>query len=388
MGREILFWGLLFFVAYAYFGYPILLLLMSVFRRRAIMKEASFMPSITFIVAAYNEEDVIREKLENLSAQNYPKEKVEIIIASDGSSDATEALVTRYAEQDAHIRLLALPRRGKANALNESAKAATGDILIFTDANAMLDADAARFLTRNFYDVEIGGVAGNQRYARSEKTSGASLGEVLYWKYDRWLKELETRVGNAISADGALYAIRSELFVPIVDPAATDDFSISTRVVTQGYRLIYEPEAIVYEATAGSSNREFRRKARIINRGLRSLFGLGGFLYPWRGGFYSVQLLSHKLLRRLVPLILPILLLVNGLLWSEHFFYRLSLIAQLAVYSLALVGFGLRNTVLGKKRLVYIPYYFCQANAAALLGLFWFLKGQKIALWQPQREEA
>lgn len=346
------------------------------------------MPSITFIVAAYNEEDVIREKLENLSAQNYPKEKVEIIIASDGSSDATEALVTQYAEQDARIRLLALPRRGKANALNESAKAATGDILIFTDANAMLDADAARFLTRNFYDVEIGGVAGNQRYARSEKTSGASLGEVLYWKYDRWLKELETRVGNAISADGALYAIRSELFVPIVDPAATDDFSISTRVVTQGYRLIYEPEAIVYEATAGSSNREFRRKARIINRGLRSLFGLGGFLYPWRGGFYSVQLLSHKLLRRLVPLILPILLLVNGLLWSEHFFYRLSLIAQLAVYSLALVGFGLRNTVLGKKRLVYIPYYFCQANAAALLGLFWFLKGQKIALWQPQREEA
>ena len=384
---KVFFWILIFFCFYAYFGYPLLLLVVSIFRQREIKKEDGFSPTITVIVAAHNEENIIKQKLDNLKEQDYENQKIEIIIASDGSSDSTEEIVSRYSDNDGRVKLFALPRLGKANALNMAAEAAKGDVLIFSDANAMLDPDAIRHLAGNFSDPEIGGVAGNQRYSRSDKTGGASLGEVFYWKYDRWLKNLETRVGNAISADGALYAIRRELFIPIKDSAATDDFSISTRVVTQGYRLIYDPEAVVVEATAGSSTREFKRKARIINRGLRSLFGLGQFLYPWHGGFYSVQLLSHKLLRRMVPLALPFLFLVNIVLVSEHIFYFAIFSGQLIVYGLGLIGFIFRNSTWGKNRLFYIPYYFCQANVAGLLGIFWFLKGQRIAIWQPQREE-
>jgi len=384
---EIVFWALIIFSAYAYVGYPFLLLIASIFHQKPVKKDEQFIPTITFIVAAYNEENVVHEKIENLIAQHYDAQKVEIIIASDGSSDSTNAIVRKYSEKDTRVKLLDLPRLGKANALNKAAEKAEGEILIFTDANAMLDPDAALFLVVNFADEEVGCVAGNQHYSRGAKTSGASLGEVLYWRYDRWIKNLETRVGNAISADGALYAIRRKLFVPIADPSATDDFSISTRVVPQGYRLVYEPKASVVEATAGSSTREFKRKARIINRGLRSLFGLGKFLYPWNGGFYSVQLISHKLLRRLVPLILPFILLVNIALWPAHIFYRIVLIGQVAIYSLGLMGFLFRNTSLGRKRLFYIPYYFFQANAAAILGFYWFIKGQRISIWSPQREE-
>ena len=195
-------------------------------------------------------------------------------------------------------------------------------------------------------------------------------------------------MGNAVSADGALYAIRRQLYVPITDPTVTDDFAISTRVVVQGYRLIYEPKATVTEATTGSSKREFRRKARIINRGLRSLFGLGSFLYPWQGGFYAIQLISHKLLRRLVPFVLPLILIINILLWFKNSIYRLMLLAQIVVYGLGVVGFLLRDTKFSKIPPIYIPYYFCQANVAALLGVIWLLQGQRIALWKPQREES
>ena len=384
---EIVFWALIIFSSYAYVGYPFLLLIASIFHQKPVKKDEQFIPTITFIVAAYNEENVVHEKIENLIAQHYDAQKVEIIIASDGSSDSTNAIVRKYSQKDTRVKLLDLPRLGKANALNKAAENAEGEILIFTDANAMLDPNAAHSLVVNFADEEVGCVAGNQHYSRGAKTSGASLGEVLYWRYDRWIKDLETRVGNAISADGALYAIRRKLFVPIADPSATDDFSISTRVVPQGYRLVYEPKASVVEATAGSSTREFKRKARIINRGLRSLFGLGKFLYPWNGGFYSVQLISHKLLRRLVPLILPFILLVNIALWPAHIFYQIALIGQFAVYSLGLMGFLFRNTSLGRKRMLYIPYYFFQANAAAILGFYWFIKGQRISIWSPQREE-
>ncbi len=382
-----LFWLLVFICVYAYFGYPIILILASFFRHKLVNKDEQFTPSITFIVAAYNEENVIEKKLDNLISQYYDAAKIEIIIASDGSTDSTEKIVLTRGGKDRRIKLLVLPRLGKANALNRAFEASTGDILVFTDANAMLDSNATRFLAANFADSEVGCVAGNQHYSRSETTSGSSLGEILYWRYDRWIKYLETMVGNAVSADGALYAVRRKLFVPINDPAATDDFSISTRVVPQGYRLVYEARAEVVEATTGNSTREFKRKARIINRGLRSLFGLGKYLLPWIGGFYSIQLISHKLLRRFVPAILPFLLFLNVLIFSINRFYLFSLVLQLFVYVMGFLGFALRNTAWGKMYFLYIPYYFCQANVAGLLGLFWFIRGQQITNWSPQREE-
>jgi cellulose synthase/poly-beta-1,6-N-acetylglucosamine synthase-like glycosyltransferase len=381
-----LFWGLVAFCLYAYVGYPVLLILASAVHRQSHKCDETCTPSLSIVMAAHNEAAVIQAKLDNLLSQDYPPDRLEIIVASDGSDDETEAIVTHYRECDRRVRLLALPRRGKAHALNTAAASAQGEILVFSDANAMLDPGALRRLVRHFANPRVGGVAGNLCYASSRKTGGAGMGEVLYWRYDQWLKQLETQVGNAISADGALYAIRHALYVPITDPSTTDDFAISSRVVVQGYRLIYEPRATVSEATAGSSSREFRRKARIINRGLRSLFGLGDFLYPWRGGFYAVQLISHKLLRRLVPFALPLLLVASAFLWPVSILYRITLIAQIVFYGLGIIGFLLRSTPWGRLWPIYGPYYFCQANVAALVGVTGLLRGERIAVWQPQRE--
>lgn len=381
-----LFLGLIVFCLYAYIGYPLLLFLLSLVRHRTHEPDAGFTPGLSIIVPAHNEAAVIGAKLENLLGQDYPADRLEIIVASDGSDDETENIVTCISQRDPRVRLLDLPRRGKANALNAAAAIAREEVLIFSDANALLDPDALRYLARYFADAGVGGVAGGLRYVRGNDTGGAGLGEMLYWRYDQWLKQMETKVGNAISADGALYAIRRDLYVPIADPSATDDFAISSRVVVQGYRLIYEPRAMVSESTAGSSGREFLRKVRIVNRGLRSLFGLGGFLFPWRGGFYAVQLVSHKLLRRLVPFVLPLLLAINAALWPLGVLYRVTLAAQIVIYGLGLLGFLLRNTRWGRIGPIYVPYYFCQANLAAALGWVWLLRGQRIAVWQPQRE--
>ena len=381
-----LFWGLVTFCVYAYIGYPLLLFILSLVRRRTREPDARFTSALSIIVPAHNEAAVIGAKLGNLLGQDYPAERLEIIVASDGSDDETEGIVTRVSQHDPRVKLLGLPRRGKAHALNTAVDSAGGEVLVFSDANAMLEPGALRYLARHFADPGVGGVAGGLRYVRGNDTGGAGLGEMLYWRYDQWLKQMETKVGNAISADGALYAIRRDLYVPIADPSATDDFAISSRVVVQGYRLIYEPHAMVSESTAGSSGREFLRKVRIVNRGLRSLFGLGGFLFPWRGGFYAVQLISHKLLRRLVPFVLLLLLVINVVLWPLGVLYRVALAAQVVVYGLGLLGFLLRNTRWGRIWFVYVPYYFCQANLAAALGWMWLLRGQRIAVWQPQRE--
>lgn len=380
-----LFWILFGIMIYAYLGYPMLIGLLSLFKHQPVRKDLEYTPTLSIVVPAYNEEDVIGAKLDNLLAQDYPPMKVEIIVASDGSDDGTNRIVEEYSAEHDQIRLLALPRQGKAWALNAAVHQASNDILVFTDANAILNKESLRHLAAPFADQTVGGVAGNQRYNRGRQTGSAGRGEILYWAYDTWLKNKETRVGSAISADGALYALRRHLYVPIQDPAGTDDFQISTRVVVAGYRLVFEPEALAFEDTTGSDRREFRRKARIVNRGLRSLFTLGKFLWPWNGGVYAVQLLSHKLLRRFVPLVFPLLLVINVYLLRQSWVYLVMLIAQLAVYILGLIGFLLRETRLAKFPLIFAPFYFLQINAASLVGIYWLLRGESISFWQPQR---
>lgn len=380
-----LFWIFLIFCIYAYLGYPLLVILFSIVRYRPVKKDLNFTPTLSVIVPAYNEESVIVTKLENILDQDYPSQKVEVIVASDGSDDSTHHLVEEFSHKHPQVKLLPLPRQGKAFALNAAAEAAGNDVLVFTDANAILEKQALRHLVAPFVDHAVGGVAGNQAYNQDHAAGGAGRGEILYWRYDTWLKQKETEIGNAISADGSLYALRRHLYVPIKDPAGTDDFQVSTRVVVQGYRLVFEPQALVYEDTTGSDQREFRRKARIVNRGLRSLFGLGSFLWPWNGGLYAFQLISHKLLRRLVPLVLPFLLLVNTLIIDRGWFYLLAFLGQIFLYLFGTLGFLLRSTRLAKFPAVYVPYYFLQINAASLLGILWLLRGESISIWQPQR---
>ncbi|HMQ30936.1 MAG TPA: glycosyltransferase family 2 protein [Chloroflexaceae bacterium] len=376
----VLFWGATAVVLYTYVLFPAIVWLRGRLRPRPY-RSAEVTPSVSMIIAAYNEAAGIRAKLDNLLSLEYPRERLEIVIASDGSNDGTNAIVEAYASHG--VRLLALPREGKHSALNAAVAAASGEILVFSDANSIYAPGAIRALVRPFADPEVGGVAGNQRYL-DERSGLRGDGESSYWSFDRRLKGAQSRAGNTISATGAIYAIRRSLFMP-VPPGVTDDFVTSTRVIAQGYRLVFAPEAVAYEPVSATSGGEFARKVRIITRGLRGVIVMRELLNPWRHGFYALQLFSHKVLRRLVAIPLLVLLAATPALWHAGAFYRLAALAQGAVYGLGLLGMLLRRTSLGQLRLFSLPFFFCMVNAASLMAALNILRGRRIDRWQPQR---
>jgi len=283
------------------------------------------------------------------------------------------------------ISFLTLTRKSVSD---QAVKQARGEVLVFTDANAILEERALRELASNFYDPEVGGVCGNQKYRLEQNPNGdcASEGENLYWTYDKWIKQLESKLGSTIAADGSIYAIRKHLFVPISDPAQADDFAISARVVTQGYRLVYEPEAVSYENPPISSDLEFWRKVRVANQSMNGILHLREALNPFKYGFYGIELLSHKVLRYLVPFFLLIAFVINILLSLDSDFYKIILLLQILFYVLAFIGYKARNLNLGRVKIFYGPFYFCLANIAVLLGAIYLISGKRITTWLPERE--
>jgi cellulose synthase/poly-beta-1,6-N-acetylglucosamine synthase-like glycosyltransferase len=370
--------------AYAYAGYPVLLWCVGRVRNRPVSKGA-VTPSVTVIIAAYNEERIIARKLRSVLEQEYPREALSVLVASDGSTDATNRIVAELAERDERLRLLALPRGGKAATLNAAAAEARGEIFVFTDANAIFAPGALRALLANFADPDVGGVSANERRDDTDGATSVGLGERLYWEYDKWLKLAESRVGSMVSASGSCYAIRGALFRPITDPAATDDFTISTQVVRAGRRLVFEPEAVTLEPPPATGQIEFNRKVRIVTRGLRSVYGIRELLLPWRGGFYALQVWSHKIVRRLVPFFaIGVFALTLSLVRRP--FERLLVAGQVALYGLATLGWVGRGRPWGRNKLLYIPYYFCLSNVAAMLGVLQFARQRKLSVWTPRRE--
>ena len=381
----VLFWVCVSLIAYAYFIFPALVVLRGlIWHRPYKSEEIAPLPLISVIIAAYNEEKAIGEKLENILSLDYPPDRFEVLIASDGSTDGTEAIIQSY---EGHgIKLLSLPRQGKAAALNAAVAASKGDILVFSDANSIYKADALRALVRPFADPEIGGVAGNQCYVKKNGASFVGAGERSYWDFDRIMKQFESRAGNTISATGAIYAIRRSLFQAVPE-GVTDDFVTSTSVIAQGYRLVFSAEAVAYEYPAVKSSMEFGRKVRVITRGLRAVFvARRQLLNPFRYGFYAIQLFSHKVLTRIIVYPLLVLFFVTPFLWERALFYKLLTIGQLAFYGLGLLGLLLEGTRFGRLRIFTTPFYFCLVNAAVLVATLKILLGQQIKRWEPQRE--
>lgn len=372
-----------FVLFYSYCGFTILLFVVSKWLNRRHHKE-NITPKVSLLIAAYNEEAGIGDKLENVMSLDYPQEALEVIVASDGSTDATNEIVTRYANKG--IQLLELPRRGKMVALNEAVKRATGEVLVFSDANTHFLPQALRMLVRNFADPSVGGVCGNQNHSLLDEGDNSGKGEHLYWSYDKWLKEMESLTGSIVSADGAIYAIRRSLYKMPPRTDVTDDFAISTAIVAQGYRLIYESKALVQETVSSSAKNEFQRKVRIINRGLRGVILRRSLLNPFKYGFYSVILFSHKVLRRLVPVFLILLFVSSLSLSSVNLFFLGATVAQILFYGLAFAGYFLRKNKFGELKLFYIPFFYCLANAAALIAITKLMRGTRIELWQPKRD--
>jgi cellulose synthase/poly-beta-1,6-N-acetylglucosamine synthase-like glycosyltransferase len=231
----------------------------------------------------------------------------------------------------------------------------------------------------------VGGVCGNQVYLKAKKADSTSAGEGMYWSFDKWLKSLESLTGSIVSAHGAIYAIRRKLYQPPASAAVTDDFAISTAVIEQKYRLVFESDAIAYEEPTASAALEFGRKVRIMTRGLRGVLMRRRLLNPFQYGFYALELFSHKVLRRLVPFFLLILFFANWFLIKENRFYFAAAVAQTLFYFLAGAGYFLRGHRAGRLKFFYVPFFYCLANAAAFMAVMRVLSGKRIEFWQPQR---
>jgi glycosyltransferase involved in cell wall biosynthesis len=376
-----LLYGSLALILYTYLLFPLIVLVRALARPKPF-EQRDTEPSVTLIIAAHNEAGSIGDKLDNTMGLDYPADRLEVIVASDGSDDGTNEIVDQYADR---VRLLALPRNGKASAMNAAIGEASGEVIVFSDANSTYAGDAIRALVRPFADPSVGGVAGNQRYRAIEQQRGNGAGgEQAYWSFDRLLKVAESRAGNAISATGAIYAIRRSL-VGVVPDGVTDDFAVSSSIIAQGYRLVFAPDAVAYESPAASGGAEFGRKVRVITRGLRGVLVRRELLNPLRFGFYAVQLLSHKVLRRLM--VIPLLLVAGttGLLWSRGAIYRFAAIAQVVFYALAAIGIAFEGSQLARRRILAAPAYFVMVNAACLVAIWNLLRGRRIDRWDSPR---
>jgi cellulose synthase/poly-beta-1,6-N-acetylglucosamine synthase-like glycosyltransferase len=388
----LLFWLATAVVAYTYVGFPLLVLLRARLRPRPHAR-ADVTPQVSVVIAAHDEEASIGPRVDNLLALDYPPDRIEFVIASDGSTDRTVAEARR--RDDPRVNVLDLPRTGKATALNAAVAASGGEILVFSDANTAYAPDAIGMLVRSFADPAVGGVAGNQVYLPASASSGprddgaataVGVGERSYWDFDRLVKDAESLGGSVISATGAMYAIRRELFREVPD-GVTDDFVTSTRVIAAGRRLVFEPAAIAYEPVAGSSSREYRRKVRIMTRGLRGVAVARDLLDPARHGFYAFQLLTHKVLRRLMAIPLVLILVTSLFLWDDGPIYRVAVVGQLAVYGMGVIGLLLRDRPGGRRPWFAIPSFFLLVNIASLHALWNLLSGRRIDRWQPVRRD-
>lgn len=363
--------------AYAYVGYPLLLLLVARIRPRPVLR-SDVLPTVTVVCPAHNEERVLRAKIQNTLALDYPPERLRLLIVSDGSTDGTEAIARRH--EGPRVRLLSLPRVGKMEALNRAVRECSDELLVFTDANVWLERQAVRQLVRAFADPRVGAVGGAKRFRPRGDSTGE--GEGLYWRYDQWVKELETRVGSVFGADGALYAIRRPLVRTVQNGAQADDLALSARVVLQGHRLIYEPAAIAWEDAPEDGLAELRRKVRVANHGLRAVLDLVPLLPG--SGFYTIQLLSHKVARYLVPVQLVLLLASSATLAARLPLFQVVLAAQAVFYALAVLGWLARASRAGRFPVLSIPYYFSLVNTAAGLALVELLLGTRRATWAPR----
>jgi cellulose synthase/poly-beta-1,6-N-acetylglucosamine synthase-like glycosyltransferase len=364
-------------IAWVYVGYPIALALLARVRPRPRLRAPLLVP-ITVIVPAYNEEAIIEAKIANVRSGSYPQELVELIVASDGSADQTVDLARRAGD----VLVLDLPRGGKVAALTAAVARATGEILVFTDADCLFEPETLSELVANFSDPVVGGATGNE-VRRVYREHGISRGEVLYWRYEQWLKRLEDSVGSTVSACGSLYALRRSLFRPPGVVAGNDDVLISTEVVRAGQRLAFDAKATVLVGSARTGGDEFKRKVRVINGGLRTWLSLSDMLNPWNSGLYAIQALSRKLLRRLLPFCFLTLLISSAWLAAADGWWWVVLGPQLLVCVLSLLGWALRGRELGHQRILSIPYYFALANLAAAVAVLSLFTGTRFESWTP-----
>ncbi|NWF71324.1 MAG: glycosyltransferase family 2 protein [Chloroflexi bacterium] len=375
---------------WTYFGYPLLMYVLAKVAPKAIHKDASLKPSVTMVIPAYNEADVIGRKLANTLQIDYPKDKLQVLVIDDGSTDDTVKIIEEYVPRG--ITLLRQPTRGgKMGAVNMGFANATGEIVILSDASPDYERSALNILLQPFADEKVGVVVGTLALWDAKNAVARPAG--LYWKYEAALRKWESRTGNTVAVHGNMFAIRRTLFKPLKTGTVNDEFSIAMEAIRQGYRVVYEPDAISYDDASASMRDEFKRRVRINAGRFQALFSAGYLRAPTLDtGF---RLFSHKLLRPLTPVFMLLALATNllaflwpsaGLLALNGALGMLTLLAQAVFYLLSFLGYMAEKRGRGH-RLLNVPYYFTSSNLAALVGFWRWLRGTQKVTWQ-KREAA
>lgn len=368
------FWACVLFLFYTLAGYPLALLLVSRFRNRPHRREA-VLPQISIIIAAHNEANGIANKIRNCLALDYPADKFEIIVASDGSRDDTPKIVRAFSGRG--VKLVEIPeRRGKQFAQRQARDQSSGEILVFTDAGVELDPDALQTIVANFADGEVGCVSSEDQIAKQPGWKG----EQSYVSFEMWMRRFESQIGSLVTASGSFFAARREV-CEVWHTDKTSDFFVVLNTVAAGMRAVVDPSSIGRYRLSRSDRGELQRKVRTIVNGLDVFFMYAGLLNPFRYGLFSWQLVSHKLCRWLIPAAMLVLLISNFFLWGDGPFYRLCLVAQLGLYAAGLLALSANRFAQTKP--LKLAGYFLLGNTATLMAWFYFLSGEKFVSWQP-----
>ncbi len=366
---------------YVYLGYPLLLGALSLLRPGR-QRSPGCEPMLSVLIAAHNEEISIRKKLEATLSLDYPADKLEVLVLSDGSTDRTDEIVRLVA--DPRVRLIRTESRGgKTNAQNRGAREARGDILVFSDATTIYHSQALRRLAANYQDPRVGAVSGRYQYFDAAGNSPTGLGSIAFWNYENFIKQTQSRVSTITGCCGCIYSVRRSLYTEL-NPDIISDLVQPLWVIQKGFKVVFEPEAMAYEETTRSTQEEFSMRVRVVTRGMGGLLSVRELFKPWKYPWVCFQLVSHKVLRWLVPAFLVILLLSNIPLAVRPFF-AFTLVGQVLFYLLAAVAkvVPIHRTW----RVLGVPLFFCTLNAAAVVSLIRLGQGQRYTVWQPTRNQ-
>jgi poly-beta-1,6-N-acetyl-D-glucosamine synthase len=387
-----IFWFCIILIGYVYAGYPLILALLARLRRSPT-RYAPVTPKVTLLIAAYNEEAVIASKLDNALSLDYPKDHLQILVAADGSDDHTADTVRGYSERGVELSYAA-ERKGKMAAINRALPLARNEIVLFSDANNLYEKNTLRELVKPFSSQEVGAVSGKKYILNGKDALSGADG--IYWQYESFIKENETRLGSCTGVSGEILAVRRALYQPPPDEVINDDFFIGLNVLRQGYRLVYAPQAHSFEHSSMTEQDEAARRSRIVAGRYQAMFKAGSVL-PWGQPLLIWQIVSHKFLRPLVPLMMllaasasvaalikPAQVSTNSWLYLARPYNWIFFGLQVVFYLLGWLGGRLRvRGMLGK--ILYLPTFLLNSNISALLGLYSFSRGQQTSLWKRAR---
>jgi cellulose synthase/poly-beta-1,6-N-acetylglucosamine synthase-like glycosyltransferase len=391
---ELLSWILFLLVFYTFIGYALLLWVLVMIKRWIKGNPVSSkpgekeLPNICLFVTAYNEAGFVRQKVENTFSLNYPKDKIQYLWLTDGSTDGTPELLRKYPQLQVEHQN---ERRGKIHAMNRGMQFVQAPIVIFSDSNTVLGENAVLEIVRCFEDEKVGCVAGEKRIVENPKDTAAASGESLYWKFESFIKKMDAELSSSVGAAGELFAVRARLFEEVEADTLLDDFIISLRIAEKGYRIAYAPKAFATETASASVREELKRKTRIAAGGMQTIFRLPGLFNPFRHGWLSFQYFSHKVLRWTVaPIAFFLFFIVNFLIllkigaWSMVNVYVLLFCLQVLLYLVALIGWLFENKKV-RMKFFFVPFYFVAMNYASIKGVVRYLRGRQSVVWEKSK---